>query len=136
MLRTYSNLIKIDKFEDRVKYLRLNEVVGKDTFGGHRFLNQALYHSDRWRSIRRKVILRDNGCDLAHRNYMINGPVYVHHLNPITIDDILEENPFVFDLENLVCSSFKTHNSIHYGSKEITSGAPIIRRKNDTCPWR
>lgn len=134
--KTYSELIKIEKFEDRFVYLRLPGIVGETTFGGHRYLNQILYQTEKWKSTRREVILRDNGCNLAHKDYSINGSIYIHHINPITIDDILEERPCVFDLENLICTTFKTHNAIHYGSKDFLSRSPVNRTKNDTCPWR
>lgn len=134
--RTYSELIKIESFEDRFKYLSLVGTVGEVTFGGHRYLNQTLYQTEKWKSTRREVILRDNGCDLAHKDYVINGSIYIHHLNPITIDDILEERPCVFDLENLVSTAFRTHNAIHYGSKDLLQKKPINRQKNDTCLWR
>lgn len=134
--KTYSELIKIENFEDRFKYLSLNGIVGEATFGGHRYLNQILYRSSAWKYAKREVILRDNGCDLAHKNYPINGWIYIHHINPITIDDILEERPCVFDLENLICTAFRTHNAIHYGSIDLLTKEPIIRKKNDTCPWR
>lgn len=134
--KTYSELIKIEKFEDRFDYLSLVGIVGETTFGGHRYLNQILYQTDKWKSTRREVILRDNGCDLAHPDYSINGSIYIHHINPITIDDILEERPCVFDLNNLICTTFRTHNAIHYGSKGLLQKAPAGRKKNDTCLWR
>lgn len=136
MYRTYSELIKISAFEDRFEYLNLSGIVSETTFGGHRYLNQTLYKSDKWKRTRREVILRDNGCDLAHEDYLINGSVLIHHINPITIDDILQERPCVFDLENLICTTLKTHNAIHYGTKELLQKGPIIRKKNDTCLWR
>lgn len=134
--KNYSDLIKIISFEDRFNYLSLSGIIGAMTFGGHRYLNQILYQTEQWKHTRREAIFRDNGCDLAHQDHPINGSIYIHHINPITIDDILEERPCVFDLENLVCSSFKTHNAIHYGSENLLSKGPIIRTKNDTCPWR
>lgn len=134
--RTYSELIKIEKFEDRLKYLSLDGIVGETTFGGHRYLNQALYQTDEWKSIRREVIYRDSSNDLAHCEHPISGSIYIHHINPITIDDILERRPCVFDLENLISTSFKTHNAIHYGAAEFILKEPAKRSKNDTCPWR
>lgn len=133
--RTYSELIKMRRFEDRFEYLTLKGNVGNITFGGHRYLNQILYKTPKWKSTRREVILRDDGCDLAHEDYTIYGSIYIHHLNPITIDDILKERPCVFDLENLVCTSFKTHNAIHYGIEESINNF-VERKINDTCPWR
>lgn len=135
--KSYSELIKIDSFEERFKYLSLVGIVGETTFGGHRYLNQILYQTDKWKKdTRREVILRDNGCDLAHEDYPIQGSIYIHHINPITIDDILEERPCVFDLENLISTSFRTHNGIHYGTEELLQKSFVERKKNDTCPWR
>lgn len=134
--RSYTELIKIIEFEDRLRYLSLSGIVGDTTFGGHRHLNQTLYQTEKWKSTRREVIYRDEGCDLAHEDYTIHGSIYIHHLNPITIDDILEERPCVFDLNNLVCTSFRTHNAIHYGNEKLVPKKYTERRKNDTCPWR
>lgn len=134
--KTYSELIKIEKFEERFQYLSLLGKVGENTFGGHRYLNQTLYKTEKWKSIRNEIILRDNGCDLAHKDYPISGSIYIHHINPITIEDILEERPCVFDLENLICSAFRTHNAIHYGSEDLLPKGPVVRKKNDTCLWR
>lgn len=135
--KSYSELIKIDSFEERFKYLSLVGIVGETTFGGHRYLNQILYQTDKWKKdTRREVILRDNGCDLSHEDYPIQGSIYIHHINPITIDDILEERPCVFDLENLISTSFRTHNGIHYGTEELLPKGFVERKKNDTCPWR
>lgn len=136
MNKSYSELIKIETFEDRFEYLRLTGLVGETTFGGHRYLNQKLYQTDKWKRTRREVILRDNGCDLAHEDYPINGSIYIHHINPISIDDIMEERPCVFDLNNLISTSFKTHNAIHYGSKDLLPRGLTVRKKNDTCLWR
>lgn len=135
--KSYSELIKIPTFEDRLIFLMLTGTVGEKTFGGHRYLNQRLYQSEKWKRTRNEVILRDNGCDLAHEDYIILDHIYIHHINPITIDDILEERPCVFDLNNLVCTSFQTHNAIHYGMNNLPNKNNFIKRKkNDTCPWR
>lgn len=136
MNKTYSEMIKIESFEDRFAYLSLSGKVGEATFGGHRYLNQALYQSDKWKRSRREVILRDNGCDLSHKDHLINGSIYIHHINPITIDDILSERPCVFDLENLICTTFRTHNAIHYGNEQLLPKTVVNRKQNDTCPWR
>lgn len=136
MNKTYSELIKISSFEDRFKYLSLSGTVGETTFGGHRYLNQILYQTDKWKSVRRKVIIRDNGCDLAHKDYVISGSIYIHHIKPITIEDILEERSSVFDLENLISTSFRTHNAIHYGSENLLPEKYTERKQNDTCLWR
>lgn len=134
--KTYSELIKIASFKDRFNYLSLTGIVGETTFGGHRYLNQTLYQTDKWKKTRNEVILRDNGCDLAHQDYQINGSIYIHHINPITIDDVLEDRPCVFDLENLICTTFKTHNAIHYGTEELLQKELNKRTKDDTCLWR
>lgn len=136
MRKTYQELIQLESFDDRLDYLRMNGTVGDITFGGHRSLNQILYQTPQWKSTRRKVILRDNGCDLAHEDYPIGGSIYIHHINPITIDDILKERPCVFDLNNLISTMFRTHNAIHYGSKGPMSSGLVVRSKNDTCPWK
>lgn len=134
--KTYSELIRIPMFEDRIRYLELKGKVGSETFGGHREINQLLYHSREWRSLRNHIILRDNGCDLAHLDYEIFGSIYIHHLNPITIDDVLHMRSNVYDPENLVSVSFETHSRIHYGF-DNPIGSPIIeRRMGDTCPWK
>lgn len=135
--KSYSELIKIESFEERLKYLSLAGIVGETTFGGHRYLNQILYQSYKWKNeTRPEVILRDNGCDLGHEDYLINGSIYIHHINPITIDDVLEERPCVFDLDNLICTSFQTHNAIHYGIEDFLPKSFVERKKYDTCPWR
>lgn len=134
--KTYSELIKKSSFEDRFEYLSLKGTVGEQTFGGHRYLNQMLYKSPKWKSTRREVILRDDGCDLAHEEHPIYDKVLIHHINPITIEDILNERPCVFDLENLICTSYKTHVAIHYGSSSLLPKDVVKRTKNDTCPWK
>lgn len=135
MYKTYSELIKIKSFEDRFAYLSLHGLVGNMTFGGHRYLNQKLYQSKEWNCVKREVIIRDNGCDLAHNDFPIHGSIYIHHINPITINDIIDRNPLVFDLENLICTTFDTHNALHYGSKNIPYSMPISRKSGDTRLW-
>lgn len=133
----YSELVEIPTFEGRFEYLNLNGKVSEATFAGHRYLNQVLYSSSEWRRFRRRIILRDDGCDLAHEDYPMYGGIYIHHLNPLTIDDIIERRACVFDPENVVCCSFQTHNAIHYGTLESSGVCIIVERKpNDTCPWR
>lgn len=134
--KTYFELIKFESFEDRFNYLSLSGIVGETTFGGHRYLNQILYQTEKWKSTRREVILRDNGCDLAHDDYPIRGSIYIHHINPITIEDVLNERPCIFDIDNLVCVTFRTHNAIHYGSEDLLPKGPAKRSKNDTTLWR
>lgn len=135
MIRTFSELRKIKKFEDRYLYLRLGGNVGKDTFGFDRYLNQSLYTSTRWIKTRDIVILRDNGCDLGVKEYPIGGRIIVHHMNPISVDDIYKERDAVFDPEYLICASSDTHLAIHYSDEKLLPKIPIIRRANDTCPW-
>ena len=137
MNKSYLELIQLETFEDRFRYLRLNGAVGESTFGSHRRLNQLLYKMPEWRSVRNKVIIRDNGCDLAHSDFGLGDqPAYVHHINPITLQDILDRNPLIFDLNNLITVSFQTHQAIHYGDEGLLPKLPIERRANDTCPWR
>lgn len=136
MIRTYSELITLKTFEERFQYLKLNGVVGRETFGYDRYLNQILYNSLEWKHCRNGIIIRDNGCDLGCEGYDIYGQILIHHINPITVEDVLNRNPIVFDPENLICSSHNTHNAIHYSDENILITGPIERRKNDTCPWR
>lgn len=135
-IRTYSELITIPTFEERFEYLQLKGSVGKDTFGYDRYLNQVLYRSPEWKRLRNQIIIRDGGCDLACDGYDIYGKVLIHHLNPITVEDVLARSRKVFDPDNLVCVSHSTHNAIHYGDVDLLVAGPIIRTKNDTCPWR
>lgn len=136
-IRTYSELIKLPTFEDRYEYLKLNGKIGEETFGFDRYINQQLYQrSQKWKSIRDKVIIRDNGCDLSMEGYEIWGKIIIHHMNPITIEDIERENDFVFNPEYLISTSLNTHNAIHYGDENLLIKAPIERTKYDTCPWR
>ena len=137
IIRTYSEMITLPTFEERFRYLQLKGTVGVETFGHDRFINQYLYQkSQRWRQTRDKAIIRDYGCDLAVEGYDIRGKIIVHHMNPITLDDILNEDDIVFDLEYLICTSHNTHNAIHYGDESLLIAAPIERTKYDTCPWR
>ena len=136
MIKTYSGLIAIPKFEDRYSYLRLGGKVGEDTFGHSRYLNQVFYKSREWKNFRDYIIIRDNGCDLASPDRPISGRIYIHHINPITQDDILDRNELILDPENAICVSFDTHQAIHYGDSNLLRLDPIERRPNDTCPWR
>ena len=135
-IRTYSNLITIPTFEERYNYLKLNGIVGKETFGYDRYLNQLLYRSSDWRSFRDRIIIRDNGCDLACEGFELQSRIIIHHIDPITVEDILNNHPKVFDPENVVSTSHNTHLAIHYGDKNLISIGPINRYKNDTCPWK
>lgn len=135
--RTYSELIKIPTFEERFEYCKITSVVGQQTFGFDRYINQTLYQRNpRWLKLRRDLIIRDNGCDLAHQDYPVNKRIILHHLNPIAEDDILNERSIVFDPENLICVSHNTHNAIHYGSSDLLPKGETQRLPNDTCPWR
>lgn len=136
MRKTYTEMCSLPTFEERFRYLQLNGAVGSATFGGARYLNQALYKSDLWKRTKRKVILRDNGCDLGIEGREIMDKIYVHHINPISAEDILNRDPVIFDPENLVTVSLNTHNAIHYSSEDILVKLPEERRPNDTCPWR
>ena len=134
--KTYSELIRLEKYMDRYQYLMLSGRVGQETFGYERFLNQSLYKSYEWRLVRDEVIVRDHGCDLGMEGYEIYGSIIVHHMNPITMDDIQNRNEDIFNPEYLVSTSFSTHNAIHYGDEGLLITEPIIRTKNDTCPWK
>lgn len=137
MNKTYSELKKLKTFEERFQYLKLDGVVGADTFGHDRYINQLLYKSKRWKTeTRPKIIVRDGGCDLGVEGYNIHGAVTVHHINPVTADDILNDRPIVHDPENLISVSHLTHNAIHYSNGDILMKDPIVRSKNDTCPWK
>lgn len=135
-IKTYSELIMIPTFEGRYEYLKLGGQVGVETFGFDRYLNQAFYKSDEWLSVRDYVIARDNGCDLGVEGYEIYGRILIHHMNPITKEDILQRSKFLLDPEYLITTVKRTHDAIHYGNDSIIFEAPIERRKNDTCPWR
>lgn len=135
-MKTYSDLIKYCRFIDRFNYLKLDGVVGEPIFGDARYLNQMFYQSNTWKRIRDKIIVRDNGCDLGVNGYQINGRIYIHHINPITKDDILNSSFNLIDPNNLISVSFDTHNAITYGDNNLLSLGPIERTKNDTCPWR
>lgn len=135
-IRTYSDLSKLTTFEDRYNYLRLNGFVGQETFGFDRYLNQVFYKSAKWRSVRDFVIVRDNGCDLGIEGREIYGKIIIHHMNPITIQDIEQESDFLLDPEFLISTVHETHNAIHYGDENLLIRVPIERKPNDTCPWR
>ncbi len=133
---TYSHLKSLETFEDRFEYLRLKGEVGSATFGSARYINQDFYRSREWKDIRRDVILRDNGCDLGIQTRPIQGRVIIHHLNPITEDNLAHADLCLYDLENLICVSFVTHNAIHYGDSSLLFPEPFERTPFDTCPWK
>lgn len=135
--KSYSELIKLKTFKERYSYLKIQDhKIGEDTFGHYRYLNQEFYKTKFWKDLRNKVILRDFGCDMGLDGFEIVGPIYIHHINPLTKADILNHSPKVTDLENLVCTSFGTHNAIHYGNDALLLyPEPIERRKGDTILW-
>lgn len=135
-IKCYSELIALPTFKERYRYLRLGGSVGKETFGFDRYLNQMFYRSQMWKEIRDFVIIRDNGCDLGVEGHDIHGRIYIHHMNPITIEDIQRESKFLTDPEYLISTIHSTHNAIHYGDENLLISEPIIRTKNDTCPWK
>lgn len=135
MIKTYSELIKLPTFQERFAYCSDPQLIGEETFGPHRYLNQAFYHSTEWRKIiRPEIIRRDNGNDLACEGYAIVGHIYVHHLNPMRIIDLIERKDWALLPEYMVSCSLRTHNALHYGGEPI-SREPITRRPNDTAPW-
>lgn len=136
MIKRYSELIRYDTFIDRYHYLNLVGQVGIETFGLDRYLNQTLYRSSRWRRTRNQVILRDNGCDLGMEGFDIFDKIIVHHINPLTVQDIEEDVDEIYDPEFLICCSFDTHNAIHYGDERLLPQLPVERRPGDTCPWK
>lgn len=138
IIRSYSDLILLQTFEERYQYLRLDGEVGKETFGFDRWLNQMFYKDPEWLSVRDKVIIRDNGCDLGMPDREIKGKtkILVHHMNPITKDDILTRSKYLLYPEYLICTIKNTHDAIHYGDESLLFSNPTIRTKNDTCPWR
>lgn len=135
-MRTYSELVSIPSYLGRFRYLKLDGLVGQETFGFERYLNQSFYRSKEWRQIRNQIILRDNGCDLAWDGYEIHDRIYIHHLNPIRTNDIIKVTDLLLDPEYLVCVSFSTHNAIHYGDEQLLISEPIVRTQGDTCPWK
>lgn len=135
MSKTYHEMLEYKTFKDRYKYLRLIGYVGEDTFGFNRFVNQQFYTSRMWRSVRSQVIIRDNGCDLACPDRPILGKIYIHHINPVSLEQLEDEDPILFDLNNLVCVSHTTHNAIHYGDESTLIEDYIPRRPGDTTLW-
>jgi hypothetical protein len=136
MIRTYSEFKKLRTFKDRYYYLRLKGKVGVSTFGFDRYINQKLYTSPRWKDARATVIVRDNGCDLGCTGMELHDRIIVHHMNPITLEDIENDIDELYDPEYLVCTSHRTHEAIHYSDESLLPREPITRRKNDTTPWK
>ena len=135
-IRTYSELILLPTFEERFKYLQLNGRVGDDTFGFDRYINQNFYKSADWKRIRDQIIIRDKGCDLALEGYEIYGRILIHHMNPITVKDVELSTEYLMNPEYLICVTHNTHNAIHYGDEKLLMKGPVVRTKNDTCPWK
>lgn len=135
-IRTYAELSRLKTFDERFEYLKLSGNVGRDTFGFDRYLNQIFYKSKEWKSVRNQVILRDNGCNLGLAGYDIYGKILIHHMNPITKDDVLNRSDLLLNPNYLICVTHDTHNAIHYGNKETLTSLSVERCANDTCPWR
>lgn len=135
-IRTYSELISLPTFYDRFEYLVLNGIVGHSTFGSNRYLSQNFYRSKEWRRIRNGIIIRDCGCDLGIQGREIYDKIYVHHMNPITVDDIYDNYDLLINPEFLICTSFNTHQAITFGDKNQLMRLPKERRKGDTTLWR
>lgn len=135
MTRTYEEMASYDTFDERFKYLKLGGVVGETVFGFHRYVNQLFYSSSRWRSTRSEVILRDNGCDLAMPDREIVDRIYIHHINPVSLEQLEEDLDCLYDLNNLVCVSYDTHLAIHYGSDDLLPKIALARTPGDTTLW-
>ena len=136
IIRRYSELIRLQTFEERYEYLKLSGIVGESTFGSNRYLNQQFYQSQKWQSIRNQVIIRDMGCDLGIEGRDIFGRIYIHHMNPISVDDVVSMSDLLISPEYLICTAYDTHNAIHYGDENLLILEPVERTKNDTCPWK
>ena len=136
IIRTYSELITLPTFEERYEYLKLDGRVGEATFGFDRYINQQFYRSKEWKRFRDEIIIRDNGCDLGIEGREIQGSVLIHHMNPITVDDIIHQTDFLMNPEYVITTIKRTHDAIHYGTEDLLYKEPIIRTKFDTCPWR
>lgn len=138
IIRTYSELITLPTFEERFEYLRLDGRIGDQTFGFDRYLNQLFYKDPEWLAIRDKVIIRDQGCDLGIEEYELSKGqrILIHHMNPLTKEDIVRRTKFLLDPEYLITTCHRTHIAIHYGDEDLLPSKPIVRTKNDTCPWR
>lgn len=135
-IRTYTELMKLNTFEERLEYLKLDGVVGEDTFGFDRWLNQRFYNSEEWKRIRSEVIVRDNGCDLGIPDHEIHSyKILIHHMNPITKNDILNRSDYLLNPEYLITTIKPTHDAIHYGH-DIENQNVIERFPNDMCPWK
>ena len=136
MDRSYSELIKFPTLIERYEYLKLHGKIGEELFGYARYLNQVFYQSPEWKRIRRKIIIRDNGCDLGLEAWPIRGVIYVHHINPITLEMLKTKDPILLDPDNLICASYNTHTAITIGNSSLLPTEPITRKPNDMCPWK
>lgn len=134
-IRSYVELSRFKTFEERFAYLKLGGVLGDATFGYDRWLNQLFYKSREWQSVRKQVIIRDNGCDLGIPGFEIVSGLIVHHMNPVTVADLEHGEESVIDPNYLVCTSLRTHNAIHYGDESLLPRGPIVRKKGDTKLW-
>lgn len=134
-MRTYTELIRLETFEDRFEYLRLDGIVAATTFGGERWANQRFYHSREWRQVRNHVIARDLGWDIGHEDFVIRGNPQIHHMNPLTIDDLVEATENMLDPEFLISVSHNTHNAVHYGDRSHLPRRPAARTPGDTKLW-
>lgn len=134
-MRSFTELRRLETFEDRFLYLSLNGVVGNPTFGYDRYLNQRFYKSREWSDIRHEVIVRDNGCDLAMDGYEIHSRIYIHHMNPMQVDDLVRQNDDVLNPEYLISTTHRTHNAIHYGDANLLAKTYTERRPGDTALW-
>ena len=134
-IRTYSELSRLDTFDDRYQYLKLNGVVGESTFGFDRWVNQEFYRSREWKSIRNDVIVRDNGCDLGIPGYEIYRDLLIHHMNPVSMKDIEHGEEWILDPNFLITTSRRTHNAIHYGDESLLPRIPVQRKSGDTTLW-
>jgi hypothetical protein len=135
MSRSYSELIRLDSFSERYEYLALRGAVGESTFGFNRYINQGFYASTQWRQMRHQVIARDLGMDLGVEGYGINDSIVIHHMNPMTVDAIIEGDVDILDPEFLITTTHKTHNAIHYGDKSLLAVPLVERRRGDTQLW-
>lgn len=136
IVRTYSELCQFDTLEDRYEYLKLNGQVGEELFGYARYLNQVFYHSRAWIEAKEYVIIRDQGYDLGVPGWKISGAIYVHHMNPVTLQQLKDDDPRLLDPEYLISCSYNTHQAITWGSKILLPKPIVVRRPNDTCPWK
>jgi hypothetical protein len=125
----------LNTIEERFRYLSLRGVVGDMTFGFDRYLNQQFYRSKQWRDIRNHIIVRDNGCDLGVEDYEIHDRIYIHHMNPMTVNDIVDDDPSILDPEFLIAVTHRTHNAIHYGDESLLPRQLVERRPGDTKLW-